>query len=224
MNSKKIIIFSDFDGTFAEKDIGYRIYKHFSENKNDDIVRDWKAGLISSRECLTREAELLNVTKEEYYQYIEQFDLRDGAVEFYNHVAQAGIEFYILSYGTDLYIKYILSKNNLSEIKFLANAGSINGSKLTLEFPYDNKRCSRCGSCKGERIEEIVGDRKPEFNIVFIGDGLSDICAVPASDIVFARGDLLKYCRDNNYSVFEYNNFFDILNQLRKTGHLLESI
>jgi 2-hydroxy-3-keto-5-methylthiopentenyl-1-phosphate phosphatase len=56
--------------------------------------------------------------------------------------------------------------------------------------------------------------------VVFIGDGLSDICATAHADIIFARGDFLAYCRRENLKAVEYENFFDILNYLRKTGKI----
>ncbi|MFH2035251.1 MAG: MtnX-like HAD-IB family phosphatase [Candidatus Zixiibacteriota bacterium] len=218
MSKNGIIIFSDFDGTFAEKDIGYRIFKHFSGGQSDAIVKDWKAGLISHRDCLLREAELVSVSETEYYQFIDQFDLREGAREFYEQAVKAGIEFYLLSDGTDLYIRHILNKNELKNIKYFANKGRINGHKLTLGLIDENPSCGRCGSCKGERIEELIRNRKPKPQVIFIGDGLSDICALSHSDLIFARGDLLQYCRDEKMSVIAYKSFFDILNQLKKAG------
>ena len=61
---KNRIIFSDFDGTFSEKDIGHRIYTHFSNGENLKYVKMWGQGLISTRESLTREAALLNVSED----------------------------------------------------------------------------------------------------------------------------------------------------------------
>ena len=54
--------------------------------------------------------------------------------------------------------------------------------------------------------------------MIFIGDGLSDLCAVPHADIVYARGDLLNYCREKDINAVEYGNFFDIINSLRESG------
>jgi 2,3-diketo-5-methylthio-1-phosphopentane phosphatase len=220
MKPKKPIVFCDFDGTFAEKDIGHRVFRHFSGGRNMELVRKWKAGEISSRQCLSEEAAMIKVTSDEFYEYIEQFNLRKGAVELYVKLKACDIPFYIVSDGADIYIKYLLEKNGLSEITVFSNRATISGNEYRMEFPYDNDGCSRCGSCKGARIKEVVSGNRDEYDIVFIGDGLSDICAVPEADRVFARGDLLEFCNQNGINAIEYEDFFDILNMLEKSGFI----
>lgn len=218
IQSGDLIIFCDFDGTFAETDIGHRVFKHFSNGKNLELVKRWKRLEISSRECLAGEAEMIRLTEAELYSYIDQFDLRRGAREFYGTIKSREIPFAIVSDGTDLYIRYILDKNGLGEIEFYCNRGKILNGRLSLEFPYDNDGCPRCGSCKGARMKEILDGYGKKPQTVFIGDGLSDICALEHANFIFARGDLLDYCRKHNYEAFEYNDFFDILKNLQERG------
>ncbi len=218
MSEKKPIIFSDFDGTFTEKDIGYRMFTHFSDRQNLKLVEDWKRGLISSRDCLLKEAAMLNNTLEEIYTFLDDFKLAHGAKDFYRIVTNQAIPFYIVSDGIDIYINYILNKFGLGEIKYFCNRGTVRNNCLKLEFIYDNYDCRRCGCCKGARIIDRVGNGNKEWNVIFIGDGLSDICALPRSDMVFARGDLLDYCRRKDINAIEYGSFFDIIDCLRKFG------
>ncbi|SYZ74706.1 putative 2,3-diketo-5-methylthio-1-phosphopentanephosphat ase [Candidatus Zixiibacteriota bacterium] len=220
MEEKKLIIFSDFDGTFTVKDVGNRIFTLFSDGRNEQLVADWKQGLISSRECLLREAELVKVSPEEFYSLLDSFELRAGAADLYQMSRENKIPFYIVSDGTDLYIEYLLKQFNMAEIPRYCNHGILEKGRLKLEFPHKNNGCTRCGSCKGERIREIAGSRRHEFEVVFVGDGLSDICAVPEADIIFARGDLLEYCRRCNIPAIEYQNFYDILNWLKNSGRI----
>ena len=212
---KNKIIFSDFDGTFCEKDVGHRLYTHFSNGENLKYVETWKNGLITTRESLTLEASLLNVSENEIYQFLDQFKLREGAIELYAHAKSSDIPFYILSDGSDIYIKYILKKYKLEEIKYFTNSVTIKNNRYNIEFPYDNGSCTRCGCCKGARINDIVGNNKDKWEIIFIGDGLSDLCALEHADIIFARGDLLEYCCSNNIKTCAYENFFDILDWLK---------
>jgi len=211
---KNTVIFSDFDGTFSEKDIGHRLYKHFSGGRNLQLVEKWKKGEITSRACLLGEAEMITLSLEDLYSFLDQFHLRNGAERFYHEIRNAGLPFYIVSDGCDLYIDYVLRRFGLGEIKFLTNHGRIENSRMVLEFPFDNDGCERCGTCKGVRMKEILGKPPDRPKAVFIGDGLSDICALPQADLVFARGDLLEYCRKQNYEALEYRDFFDILKYL----------
>nr|MBN2276549.1 MtnX-like HAD-IB family phosphatase [candidate division Zixibacteria bacterium] len=218
MTDKKQAIFCDFDGTFASRDVGYRLFKHFSDGKNDEIVAAWKAMKISSRECLLEEARMVRASESEIKSFLDQFELRPGAAEFYHEVTRRNIPFYIVSDGIDLYLDYILEKNGLGKIKRFCNHGIVKDSRLRLEFPYDNHGCPRCGCCKGARIGDIIGPNPSIWQVIFIGDGLSDLCALPRSNLIFARGDLLDYCQANSISAIEYQNFFDIMNYLKMSG------
>ncbi len=219
MTDKKPIIFCDFDGTFTEKDVGYRMFKYFSKGRSDAIVKEWKKGLISSRECLHREAEMIRVTPKEIFDFLDNFTLRDGAIDFYRKVKANSIPFILVSDGIDIYIDYILNRFGLGEIRRYCNKGIFKGNKLYLEFSSDDNECKRCGSCKGVRIKEIM-ENTSDHEVIFIGDGLSDICAVPYAGRIFARGDFLKYCNLNNISAIEYRDFFDILKHVENFGYL----
>jgi len=218
MNEKQLIIFCDFDGSFTDRDIGHRLYRTFAGDIILEPVGKWKKGLISSRQCLLEEAALVRVTEPQLYRFLDDFALRDGAAEFYENIKRRDIPFYITSDGADLYIDYVLNKFGLTDIKVYANHAYIDGDRFILEFPYDNDGCERCGSCKGSRIRETVGQERERYTVVYIGDGLSDICAAPEADILFARGDLLGYCRENGFDAIEYESFFDIFEYLKKTG------
>jgi 2-hydroxy-3-keto-5-methylthiopentenyl-1-phosphate phosphatase len=220
MENSRLIVFSDFDGTFTARDVGNRIFTHFSGAANHRLVEDWKKGLITSRECLQSEAEMTRVSPEEFFLFLDSFELASGAEEFYRLTRRQNIPFIILSDGLDLYIEYILKKYNLGKIPFYANRGILRDGGLVIEFPYENDGCPRCGSCKGTRIAEIVGRETDKYEVVFIGDGLSDTCALPRADIIFARGDLLDFCRFNGLTAIEYENFFDILDWLERTGRI----
>ncbi len=217
MIPKDLIIFCDFDGTFAENDISDRLFTHFSRGKNRDIVERWKKGEISLRECLLSEAELIRITTEELYDFLDGFNLRNGAEELYYKAEQAGLPFYIVSDGIDLYIEYLLRRYGLNDIPFFSNQGRIEDSRISLEFSSDNEDCERCGTCKGVRMVRVLDKLETRPKVVFIGDGLSDICALPHADLIFARGDLLEYCRKQGYEAVEYRDFFDILEYLDKS-------
>ncbi|UCD17006.1 MAG: MtnX-like HAD-IB family phosphatase [Candidatus Zixiibacteriota bacterium] len=218
MTGKNLIVFCDFDGTFTQKDVGHGMSRSFSEGEIIGLITRWKQGEITSRDCLREEAAMVRITEAEFYAFLDNCQLRQGAREFYDAVKSEGIPFYILSDGADLYINYILRRNNLTAIPYFSNRGTIRDNRFIIEFPYENDGCVRCGCCKGSRIREITGSERSQYKVVFIGDGLSDICALPEADIVFARGDLLAFCRSNRITALEYETFFDILDCLRKSG------
>jgi 2,3-diketo-5-methylthio-1-phosphopentane phosphatase len=218
MVTGKPIIFSDFDSTFAEKDIGYRLFSHFSRGKNQKLVDCWKKGQLSSRDCLLMEASMIYASLDDIRSFLNSFRLAPGVTEFYAAIKGGNIPFFIVSDGVDIYIDYILRKYDLGEIEYFSNRGIFQNGRMQIEFPHDNRGCVRCGCCKGARIIDLVGENRAGWTVIFIGDGLSDICAVANADIIFARGDLLQFCRSKNLAAIEYEDFYDILKRLRNAG------
>lgn len=217
--NEKIAVFCDFDGTISRRDVGYNIFHHFSGGKNDALLPDWKAGRMTTRECLLREAAMVDVSEEEMYRFLDGFELNRGFKEFVALCREKGIDLIIVSDGLDFYISYILKRNQLDDLPVIANIGKIEGTHLKIEFPHHNRTCTRCGSCKGERIREYREKVGSKVTVVFVGDGYSDACAVKEADIVFAKKDLEEYCRANNISYYPYDDFFDVARQLDTLGY-----
>ncbi len=217
----KTAVFCDFDGTISRRDVGYNIFRHFSGGRNELLLPDWKAGVMTTRECLTREAEMVKATPDELYRFIDQFELNDGFHEFVDACASSEIPFHVASDGLDFYIKYILEKNNLPHLSVVTNKARLENGGITVEFPHDNISCERCGICKGERIQQFRRQTGGEYKIVFIGDGYSDACGAREADIVFAKKDLEQYCQRHNIDYFSYDTFYDVVDRMIKLGHLV---
>lgn len=205
------LIFCDFDGTVSRRDVGYNLFRHFSNGKNEELLPDWKSGKMTTRDCLRFEAAMVNASPEEIYSFIEQFELNDGFVEFVELLNDLGQPLVILSDGLDFYIKHILKKNNLSDLPVLSNIGRLEDNTIKVEFPHKNHNCERCGSCKAERIAEFRATFKGPTRAIFVGDGYSDACATREADLVLAKKDLEEYCRASNIEYSSYDDFYDVV-------------
>jgi len=216
----KLAVFSDFDGTACRRDVGYHLSKTFSNGQSDELVAMWMSGEVSTRECLNREAELMTLPKEDLEDYLKQFELNQGFIEFAQLCKNQNIDITILSDGFGFYIYDILKRNGLDWLDVITNDGQISGEKLTMFYPHDNLICQRCGSCKGERIDEYLKAQNDDVTVIFVGDGLSDVCALEKSNIIFAKKDLKQYCLQNNIAHIVYDDFWDIIGHLQKQGLL----
>jgi 2,3-diketo-5-methylthio-1-phosphopentane phosphatase len=220
MKEWKTIIVADFDGTVAKRDVGYNFFRHFSGGKNNELLPFWKSGEMTTRECLRREAALVTVINEEIYPFLDQFELDPGFGHVVALCQEQKIPLSIASDGLDFYIMYLLKRFSFEHIPAVSNKAVFNGNSLKIEFPYDNRECDCCGSCKAERIEDLRQAHGHDCQVVFIGDGFSDTCAVRAADIVFAKKDLKTYCNDNQLEYHDYENFFDVAKKLTTMGIL----
>jgi len=220
MTDRTLLIFCDFDGTIAKKDIGYNFFYHFSEGKNMELIPHWKNGQLSSRDCLLQEAAMVKATPEEIYNFLDRFEIDPGFPDFAKLCHKNDIQPIILSDGFDFYIRYFLKKYRLNHLPLYCNIGRLENKRIKVEFPHENHTCTRCGNCKGERIAEIRSLMTTPFKTVFIGDGYSDTCAVTEADILYAKKDLEQYCLVNNISYNKYSDFFDVARHLIDEGHL----
>ena len=62
------------------------------------------------------------------------------------------------------------------------------------------------------------------YYVVYIGNGLSDRCPSKYADLVFAKGELLDYCREEGVESTQFQNFRDIERELLRRFVLSEEI
>lgn len=214
----KTVIFCDFDGTISRRDVGYSLFHHYSNGENEKLLPDWKAGRMSSRECLTREAAMVHASSEEILKFLDQFDIDPGFVEFERQCRQNEIPMIVVSDGLDFYIRHILGRNGLTHLDVTCNIGKLNAHGIQIEFPRTNRECVRCGSCKGEIIQEYCSRLSEPCRTIFIGDGYSDTCATRVADLLYAKKDLERYCLAHDITYNKYDTFFDITRNLTDKG------
>jgi len=202
----------DFDGTISIGDIGNRLFRTFATESIDEILDEWKEGNIDSRECLRKECDLVEVTKEELTEFADRQKIEPSFKRFYEYCKKREWNFLVLSDGLDFYIQRILSNYNLNSIPVYANQIRFSAkNRIESGYPYYEKGCLMCGNCKGYFVKE---EQRKGNKVIFIGNGYSDRCAVPEADIVFAKTDLKKYCDLNSFSYFDYTEFNDIIEKL----------
>jgi HAD superfamily phosphoserine phosphatase-like hydrolase len=123
LRNPKLKIYCDFDGTVTKKDVWVDALGRFIKDKDafDKVCKDFEYGIISSRECIKRELELIEDFDFKIFDsFIEQQELDDFFVEFVNFCKHSGFEIYLLSEGLDYYIKYVLTKFNI-DLKYYCN-------------------------------------------------------------------------------------------------------
>jgi 2-hydroxy-3-keto-5-methylthiopentenyl-1-phosphate phosphatase len=217
----QIRIFLDFDGTVTERDVGNSVFERFldprllAEGFHHRIIGEWKAGRMSSRECLTLECRNSVAPVDRLDELLESHTLTAGFVEFAGFCRKNEIPVTILSDGLDYYIGYLLRKFGLDWIPYRANALLFDGDAIEVSFPYEGGGCGRCGNCKRRHIES---ERRDGERIVYVGDGYSDRYAIRSADIVFARDDLACVCSDEGIA---YNPFSDFHEVIRRLGEYL---
>jgi 2,3-diketo-5-methylthio-1-phosphopentane phosphatase len=210
--SADMVIFCDFDGTITQEDCIDKLLNIYADKEWENIEREWKNGLIGSKECIVRQLKCVEkISFEQLEDFIKNIKIDNHFFEFINYIQKNSIEFHIVSDGFGLFIKNILGNNNIFNISAYSNDLELLDSKLIASFPNSKENClSQGGNCKCGIIKKLCSNK---FKI-YIGDGKSDICAIKNADLIFAKGTLAKYCVENSINFVEYDNFNKILNHI----------
>jgi len=208
---RKKLIACDFDGTVSPKDMGYRVLKHFATDDGWELIsKSYETGRIGSQEAYRTAAPLYRVTKEEMIRYVESQGTIDHFFpDFYRFcTVEKNYDIVIISDGLDFYIETMLKKYALHDIRYYANklCFSEDGT-LSIEFPYKDMECNRCGNCKRSLLRSF---RRNYDEIIYIGDGYSDICPAQDADLVFAKDVLYTNLVKKGKQCLRYKDFNDI--------------
>lgn len=200
-----LVIF-DFDNTITEFDTLDDIVERFAINKDwVGVEKMWKQGKIGSRKCLELQLGLVRITRQNLIRYLSSVKLDPYFKKLVRLLNSRKIKFIILSDNFSFIINKVLKDKGLRGIKVYSNSLKFKGDRLLLKFPHQNRSCLRCGHCKKSNLLKNSFRDK----IIYIGDGLSDVCPARHSDIVFAKGSLLKHLRKINKDCIPIRNLKD---------------
>ena len=212
---KKVLILSDFDGTICKMDIGNEVLSHFTEKSWDDLDREYIKGSMGSRVAYEKIVPLIAGNREKMKDFVlARGKLARGFLQFYQLCRKKSLDVKIVSDGLDFYIRNILENNGFTDIEFFSNAVEFGtDDSITIKFPRLNELCGRCGTCKNSILHSF---RLMYEQIIYIGDGHSDVCPSRSADLVFARGVLLKKYQQENIPCIPFNDFSTINQYLKK--------
>lgn len=211
-SSRSYIVLCDFDGTVSTTDVGNRMFAKFADDGWREVVQSWKDGRIGSRDCLIAECSLARATPEQVRRFALSRKIDAQFKPFVQYCRGHHIPVVILSDGLDFYIDLLLEKYGLKDLPRFANHLEFRGNELVPSFPFCHRGCRRCGNCKGYHVRRY---RREGYAVVYVGDGFSDRCGVDGADVVFAKGDLSRYCRQKGLEHIVYRDFSDVIDEMR---------
>jgi 2-hydroxy-3-keto-5-methylthiopentenyl-1-phosphate phosphatase len=207
------VIFCDFDGTITQSDVTDQILTELAHPSWREIEQEWVRGLIGSRECLERQTALIEASAQDLQALIDSIPVDPSFPAFYRFAQARGVPFFVLSDGFDYVARRVLKRSGVAGplrngSHLFASALRVQGRRLVLSFPHSTQTCEHgCATCKAALIRRLGAGRRP---VIFIGDGFSDRFAVLESERVFAKRQLLAYCREQGIACQPFETFADI--------------
>ena len=198
-------VLSDFDGTITKEDVAELLLHEFTGDAWVAIER--QHAQIGTRETLRRQFDLVRTTREGLLAAAERLARLDPTFpSFLAFCRQRGILLEIVSEGFDVYLDHLLRMWNL-DVPFRTNAAAFHGDRIELTHPHADPTCTLCGACKMKRVLEL---RASGYEVAYVGNGISDICPALEADLVFAKADLERLCREHERADISYQDFSDV--------------
>jgi len=209
LQPNKKTIFIDFDGTITQKDTCAAMVEAFADEGWQQINELWESREISTQECATRTFQLFRATVDDLRNLLDTIEIDKDFGGFIDFCRNEGYPVYILSDGYDFCIEYILKKHGFN-IPYYANH-LVYEKEFRISSTYYNQACGLCGTCKRSLMECLTEEGS---QTIYVGDGISDTCPASHSDLVFAKGRLLDYCRETGISALAIASFADVVKKL----------
>ncbi|HEY81710.1 MAG TPA: MtnX-like HAD-IB family phosphatase [Dehalococcoidia bacterium] len=207
-----VIIQCDFDGTIIENNLSILLRENFARGDWRKIESDYLSGRLTVEQSNKLQFALIKEPEEKLRKFVLQHvELRAGFVEFVRYCQEKGIQFVIVSSGLDFYIEPVLEDIGLLGLELYCGQASFteNGIEVTYRDPEGNI------VTEGFKQKYLAWLKQRGGEIIYIGDGLSDLEAARQADHVFATGHLLNLLGRASVSCHGFSDFHDLLRQVR---------
>jgi len=207
----KILVQCDFDGTVTEEDISFFLLDAFAQGDWRRLLRNYKEHKISVGEFNTKAFAMVKADKHKLLEALKgNVKVRAGFHELVSYCLGKGFRLVIVSNGLEFYIRAVLKDLRLRNIEVYAAQASFHPEGMKVQYVGPD----------GKRLEDSFKEAytqaflKLGYRVIYIGNGDSDVAPAKYAHHVFATGDLLAYCRENNLKYKLFETFLDVVKEL----------
>jgi 2-hydroxy-3-keto-5-methylthiopentenyl-1-phosphate phosphatase len=209
----KTVVQCDFDGTVTEEDTSFFLLDAFAQGDWRRLLREYREHRISVGEFNTKAFAMVKADKPTLLKELAgKIKVRAGFHELVNYCRRKGCRLVIVSNGLDFYIEATLKNLGLNNLEVHAAQASFHPEGMEVQYiGPDGKRLE-----DGFKEAYIQSFLKVGYRVIYVGNGDSDFAPAKYAHHVFATGELLAYCRENNLNYKSFENFIDIVRDLEQ--------
>ncbi len=198
----------DFDGTASLDDVSEVLLQEFGDPGwplYDELVDRGEMGL---REAGRHQSAMLAGAPEEMLAFaLDRCRLDPTFPPFVAWADGLSLPVTVISDGFGFYIRPMLEATGLGGLRVLTNELVVDDGRPRLAHPNGHPECRGCGTCK---MLAAVRAREHFGPVAFVGEGQSDRYGALYSDIVFAKKDLVRICREDGVPFLPWETFDDV--------------
>ena len=186
-----LLIACDFDGTITERDTLHVIVEEFGTRGLWGAIEPrLRAGEVTLEQAMQEEFASVRATPEQVREVVlAGAGLRPGFTRLVEWAEGAGHRLIIFSSGFRSVIRDVLATMGHDDIEVVSHDARFSPEGAEILWSDRGETCVECGRrCKRH---DLRGRHRGE-GVVYIGDGLSDLCVAHTADLVFARAHLAR--------------------------------
>ena len=207
-----MIIQCDFDGTITRNNLSVLLREKYACDDWQRIDSDYLHGHLTVEQSNQLQFLLIKEPKEKLQEFVRQhIEVKPGFMEFVRYCQESAIPFVIVSSGLDFYIEPVLLEIGMPDLEL--HCGHTSFGKDGIIVTYTDPEGNIIN--RGFKNKYLAWLKKRGKNIIYIGDGLSDLEAACQADHVFATDHLVKLLGGQSIPWHRFSDFHDLLHQLR---------
>ena len=206
-NVKKILVQCDFDGTVTKEDISFMLLDAFAKGDWRAFNKLYSDGKITVGEFNERAFGLVKATKRTMLDFLkDKVIIRRGFKSFVELCQKKEIRLVIVSNGLDFYIKQILKDIGLAGLEYHAAETRFHSTGLKVRYIGPDGSVVDAGF-KDKYVDQYLNEG---YQVIYIGNGTSDLTAARGCHQVFATESLLEHCRRTGITCIPFSSFVEI--------------
>jgi 2-hydroxy-3-keto-5-methylthiopentenyl-1-phosphate phosphatase len=205
--NNKILVQCDFDGTVTTADVSFMLLDAFAKGDWRVLDEEYDAGKITVGQFNERAFALVRAGKQEMLDYLKgKVVIRHGFRSFVQLCQKKEFRLVIVSNGLDFYIRQILTDIGLENLEFHASETRFQANRLKVRYVGPDGKDVDV-EFKDKYVSHFTRDG---YQVVYIGNGTSDLSAAKGAHHVFATESLLKHCRSTGLTCVPFTSFHEI--------------
>ncbi len=207
-----MIIQCDFDGTIIINNLSILLRERYAGGDWRRIDSDYLHGHLTVEQSNKLQFVFIKESRERLQEFVRQhIEVKPGFAEFVQYYQESAIPFVIVSSGLDFYIEPVLAQIGMPDLELHCGRTSFGKDGINVAY-YDPE-----GNIVSEGFKKkySIWLKKRGTNIIYLGDGLSDLEAACQADHVFATGHLLDLLNTQSITCSAFSDFYDLQRQVR---------
>jgi 2-hydroxy-3-keto-5-methylthiopentenyl-1-phosphate phosphatase len=211
---QKTAVQIDFDGTVTLEDVSFLLLdtyvgrewrKHLDAYSSGDIT----VGAFNQKVFGMMKADKKTLT--DFVLSSPRVKIRPGFKELVNYCRKKGYNTVIVSNGLTFYIEALLKTMGIKNLEVHAAENTFYKGGLDVKYLGPDGKEVDTGF-KEAFTREL---RQQGYNVIYIGNGTSDIFPARLAQQIFATEDLLRACQKEKLEHYAFKDFFDIIEILK---------